>query len=34
MISITVLRWNLTGTSFDIKKEADLLWGNFLRLIR
>ena len=34
MIPITVLRWNLTGTSFDIKKEADLLWGNFLRLIR
>jgi AcrR family transcriptional regulator len=33
MIPITVLRWNLTGTSFDIKKEADLLWGNFLRLI-
>jgi len=34
MIPITVLRWNLAGTSFDIKKEADLLWGNFLRLIR
>lgn len=34
MIPITVLRWNLAGTSFDVKKEADLLWGNFLRLIR
>lgn len=34
MIPVTVLRWNLAGTSFDIKKEAGLLWGNFLRLIR
>lgn len=34
MMPITVLRWNLAGTSFNIKKEADLLWGNFLGLIR
>ncbi|MHC1698084.1 MAG: TetR/AcrR family transcriptional regulator [Geobacteraceae bacterium] len=34
LMPITVLRCNLTGTSFDIKQEADRLWDNFLRLIR
>lgn len=34
MVSFAVLRLNLAGASFDIRREADMLWDNFLRLVR
>ena len=34
MIQFTALRWTIGGASFDIREEAEKLWGNFLRLVR
>ncbi|KAB0667709.1 TetR/AcrR family transcriptional regulator [Oryzomonas japonica] len=34
MIQFTALRWTINGTSFDIRGEAQKLWGNFLHLAR
>ena len=34
MIQFTALRWTIGNASFDIRKEAEKLWDNFLRLVR
>jgi AcrR family transcriptional regulator len=33
MISVTALRWSLSGCAFDIKVVSDQLWGNFITII-
>lgn len=33
MISFTALRWSISNYAFDIKREAEGMWGNFLRMV-
>jgi len=34
MIQITALRWTISNASFEIRSEAEKLWGNFVLLLR
>jgi AcrR family transcriptional regulator len=34
MIQLTALRWTISNASFEIRREAETLWRNFMRLVR